>query len=248
MQEWFARRHPKAPADSDAVYRAAIRAKALDTLRGLLPAATQSNVGMYGTGQAYESLLLRMRAHPLAEVARDGRRDARRAAQGHPRVSDARRSADRGGRWSAYLADARARTAEARGATDGATPPGPRRSDAGRFRSGGRDEGRRGRAVSVDVAAGRRAAGDRAADVAQTSARRCCAHTSATAANRRHKPGRAFERTSYRFDVLTDYGAFRDLQRHRLLTIEWQSLSPRHGYVAAGSDRRSRRRRGVAAT
>ena len=40
--------------------------------------------------------------------------------------------------------------------------------------------------------------------------------------NRRHKPGRAFERTSYRFDILTDYGAFRDLQRHRLLTLEWQ--------------------------
>jgi hypothetical protein len=49
--------------------------------------------------------------------------------------------------------------------------------------------------------------------------------------NRRHKPGRAFERTSYRFDILTDYGAFRDLQRHRLLTIEWQTLSARHGYV-----------------
>src|SRR5439155_887281 len=40
--------------------------------------------------------------------------------------------------------------------------------------------------------------------------------------NRRHKPGRAFERTSYRFDVLGDYGAFRDLQRHRLLTLAWQ--------------------------
>jgi hypothetical protein len=49
--------------------------------------------------------------------------------------------------------------------------------------------------------------------------------------NRRHKPGRAFERTSYRFDVLADYGAFRDLQRHRLLTIEWQALTPRHGYM-----------------
>jgi hypothetical protein len=48
--------------------------------------------------------------------------------------------------------------------------------------------------------------------------------------NRRHKPGRALERTMYRFDVLSDYGAFRDLQRHRMLTIEWQSLSPRHGY------------------
>ena len=50
-------------------------------------------------------------------------------------------------------------------------------------------------------------------------------------ANRRHKPGRAFERTSYRFDILADYGAFRDLQRHRLLTLEWQPLSTRHGYV-----------------
>jgi thymidylate synthase ThyX len=49
--------------------------------------------------------------------------------------------------------------------------------------------------------------------------------------NRRHKPGRAFERVDYRFDVLSDYGAFRDLQRHRLLTIEWQALTPNHGYV-----------------
>jgi len=51
--------------------------------------------------------------------------------------------------------------------------------------------------------------------------------------NRRHKPGRAFERTSYRFDVLCDYGAFRDLQRHRTLTIEWQALSPAHGFEPA---------------
>jgi len=49
-------------------------------------------------------------------------------------------------------------------------------------------------------------------------------------ANRRHKPGRAFERTGYRFDILGDYGAFRDLQRHRMLTIEWQELTPYHGF------------------
>ena len=49
--------------------------------------------------------------------------------------------------------------------------------------------------------------------------------------NRRHRPGRAFERTTYRFDVLTDYGAFRDLQRHRLLTLEWQPLTTRHGHT-----------------
>ncbi|GIT46779.1 MAG: hypothetical protein Ct9H300mP12_13640 [Acidimicrobiales bacterium] len=49
--------------------------------------------------------------------------------------------------------------------------------------------------------------------------------------NRRHRPGRALERPSYRFDVLSDYGAFRDLQRHRMMTIDWQRLSPDHGYV-----------------
>ncbi len=43
-------------------------------------------------------------------------------------------------------------------------------------------------------------------------------------------PGRAFERIWYRFDVLGDYGGFRDLQRHRMLTIEWQDLTTQHGY------------------
>ena len=61
-------------------------------------------------------------------------------------------------------------------------------------------------------------------------------------------PGRALERSSYRFDVLTDYGAFRDLQRHRMLTIEWQRLTPRHGFTrpeavdAAGGRAASTRR------
>jgi hypothetical protein len=48
--------------------------------------------------------------------------------------------------------------------------------------------------------------------------------------NRRHRPGRAFERTDYRFEVVTDYGAFRDLQRHRILTVEWQPLGTSLGY------------------
>ena len=53
--------------------------------------------------------------------------------------------------------------------------------------------------------------------------------------NRRHKPGRALERTDYRFDVVSDYGAFRDLQRHRLMTVEWQELTPAHGYTRPGA-------------
>jgi hypothetical protein len=58
--------------------------------------------------------------------------------------------------------------------------------------------------------------------------------------NRRHRPGRGFEALRYRFEIVSDYGAFRDLQRHRLLTVQWQALTPELGadvpeeVVAAG--------------
>ena len=60
MEAHYQRRFPP-DGSPERAYRASIRAKALDALRGLLPAATQSNVGIYATGQAYEQMLLRMR-------------------------------------------------------------------------------------------------------------------------------------------------------------------------------------------
>src|SRR3546814_20948159 len=65
MADFYREQFPKASTDSDFVYRQAIRAKAFDAVRGMLPAASLSNVGIYGTGQGYEALRLRMRAHPL---------------------------------------------------------------------------------------------------------------------------------------------------------------------------------------
>ena len=93
MEAHFRAKYPKSPEDSDGVYKSVIRAKALDTLRGLLPAATTSNVGLFGTGQAFEALLLRMFAHPLEEVRGCARADAHRTAPGDSRVSRAHRSA-----------------------------------------------------------------------------------------------------------------------------------------------------------
>jgi thymidylate synthase ThyX len=65
----FAASVQRGPDDSEFVYRTATRAKALDAVRGILPAAATSNVGIYGTGQAFEALLLRMRSNPLPERA-----------------------------------------------------------------------------------------------------------------------------------------------------------------------------------
>jgi hypothetical protein len=48
-------------------------------------------------------------------------------------------------------------------------------------------------------------------------------------ANRRHRPGRGLEALRYRFEIVSDYGAFRDLQRHRMLTVQWQTLTPHLG-------------------
>ena len=89
LMDWARERYPKDPNDSDFVYKQTIKAKACDAARGILPAATLSNVGIYGTGQAYEQLLLRMRAHPLPEAQQYAALDARRAPQGHPVVPHA---------------------------------------------------------------------------------------------------------------------------------------------------------------
>jgi len=48
--------------------------------------------------------------------------------------------------------------------------------------------------------------------------------------NRRHKPGRAFEHVYYTFDVCANFGCYRDMHRHRVLTQQRQLLNPYHGY------------------
>ena len=231
LQAHHRRRHPRQPEDSDLVYRNTIRAKALDTLRGLLPAATLANVGLYGTGQAYEALLLRLRAHPLAEARACADRmltELRKVIPAFLRRVDV---PDRGGAWSRHLEATREATQAVAATLLAGIEPDPRPE-----------------VVLVDfdpegelkvTAAALYAASDLPDDQLLARVRRL-SHDERAAilrayvgerGNRRHKPGRAFERTSYRFDVLTDYGAFRDLQRHRLLTLEWQPLAPRHGYA-----------------
>ena len=244
LRAFFEAKFPRDPAESEAVYRMTIRAKALDTLRGMLPAATTSNVGLYGTGQAYEQLLLRMRAHPLREV-RDCADlmlvELRKVIPAFLKRVDV---PERGGVWSAYLEETRRETRDVARrllAPEPACGPGERGRADGPVSASGEvtlsDFDPDGEAKVV--AAALYAVSSRPdAELLEIARRMTLEERSAVLAayvgkrlNRRHRPGRAFERTSYRFDVLGDYGAFRDLQRHRLLTLEWQRLTPRHGYV-----------------
>jgi thymidylate synthase ThyX len=65
---WVDEQFPRAGDESAGAHARAVRAKALDLVRGLLPAATLSHVGIYGSGQTYEQLVLHLLAHPLAEA------------------------------------------------------------------------------------------------------------------------------------------------------------------------------------
>ena len=237
MQAWVAERFPQKPGDSDFVYRQATKAKSLDALRGLLPAASLSNIGMYGTGQAYEQLLLRMRAHPLPEARTYADMMLAELRKVIPSFLQRVDVPERGGEWSSYLDATRRDTArmvarlwpelvpDGWGVMDvdpsevtllDFDPQGEEKIlVAVCFSHLGCSEHEAARRVALlghdeRVALLRAYVGDRR--------------------NRRHRPGRAFERTGYRFELVTDYGAFRDLQRHRMLTIEWQKLGIALGY------------------
>src|SRR3989441_4394251 len=231
MESHFRAKYPRSPEDSEGVYKSVIRAKALDTLRGLLPAATTSNVGLFGTGQAFEALLLRMFAHPLQEVRDCAQQILTEVRQVIPAFLARIDQPDRGGRWIEYLAATRRDFAHiAQPLVEDLSPDARDEVTLTDFDPDGELKVVAAALYSVSAlpddqlldAARTLSADDRAALLRAYVGHR---------ANRRHKPGRAFERTRYRFDILADYGAFRDLQRHRLLTLEWQPLSTRHGYT-----------------
>ena len=230
MTEFYREQTPKAKGDSDFVYRQAIKAKALDAIRGMLPAASISNLGIYGTGQAYEALLLRMRAHPLPEARTYADlmlAELRKVIPSFLRRVDIE---DRGVATSRYVEQNHRALAEIAENVFGATsvdpappvrlldfdPEGETKVVAAALyphTSLPEDQIMRrvhGMGVDERLSILRAYAGERT--------------------NRRHRPGRALERPFYRFDVLADYGAFRDLQRHRMMTIDWQQLCPTHGY------------------
>jgi thymidylate synthase ThyX len=228
VEAWAAERFPRAEGEPESAHRRSIRAKALDLLRGLLPAASLSHMGIFATGQAYEQLLLHLLASPLPEAREVGLMILSEIKAVMPSFVARVERPERGGEWIGYLQQREA-------AAD---------RWAGRLGldRAGRDELA---GPAVRLLAARGSEDDLLASLLFEAAA-CSEEEAAKAvralppderalmlaelvggrANRRHRPGRGFEAVSYRFEVVSDYGAFRDLQRHRMLTIQWQGLTP----------------------
>ena len=228
VEAWAAERFPRADGEPEAAHLRSIRAKALDLLRGLLPAASLSHVGIFATGQAYEQLLLRLSASPLPEARDYARMILRELKVVMPSFVARVDRPDRGGEWIAYL-ERRERAAErwaGRLGLDRARGD-ERAGPAVRLLSVQGSEEELLSALLFEAAAC-------SEDEARAAIRNLPPDERATMLgelvgerrNRRHRPGRGFEALRYRFEVISDYGAFRDLQRHRMLTAQWQTLGP----------------------
>jgi thymidylate synthase ThyX len=225
---WAAEEFPRAEGEPEAAHARALKAKALDLLRGLLPASTLSHMGIYATGQTYEQLILHLLAHPLPEARRTGEAILAELQHVIPSFLTRIERPERGGEWVSYL-QARRSAGErwaARLATDDSSDDGP---SVTLLSVDGDEESLLVALVFEQSELGERAIREAVGRLTGDERATMLADLVGERANRRHRPGRGFEALRYRFEIVADYGAFRDLQRHRMLTVQWQTLTPELG-------------------
>lgn len=232
MMEWVMAKWPQDPDEDDRAYKASTKAKALDALRGLLPASTLTNVGLFGNGRAFEFLMIKMLSHELAEI-RDlaasmkteldseipsmVSRASVKDKNGKATIDfyEANRSAVR--EFAAEVLDAKPQPAGAAGVellsyvADGEDDV----LAATLYEETHLSEAQIKEAVKGVDAEKRQAFFEKLGSLR---------------GNRRHRLNRGLEATEYEFDIACDFGAYRDLQRHRVLSQQRQRVSTLHGY------------------
>jgi thymidylate synthase ThyX len=222
---------PRPEGTSESAYKRSVRARALDALRGLLPACTVTNMGIFGNGRFFETLLIKLRLSELEELRGLGRDMAeelgkiipsfiRRAGPEHPHFAGFR-DFDQGERAAL----------EALGAELPSPSPDPPGDMAELVEH---DAGAEERVLAALLFPHSRlpmsALREWARNLPAGERARIFREQGALRQNRRHKPPRALELAAYTFDLVGDFGMYRDMHRHRMLTQSRQLLSTRLGY------------------
>ncbi len=220
LTESIRARFPLESGESDRGWKSATRAKALDLLRGLLPAGTLTNLGLFGNGRAFEYLITKLSANELPECRA-------LAVDLHGELSQVipafvKRALDeRYGRPSAE------RIARVRETVQRLVAPASKPSAAGpSVKLVGHDRDAERKVVQAalfpyadgpleDLSA------DHDAVLESLLGGR---------ANRRQRVPRALEHAQYKFEIVANFAAYRDLHRHRMLTQERQLLGTSLGY------------------
>lgn len=231
ISRYVSEKYPKEEAVSERAYAASVRAKTCDLLRGLLPASTMTNMGIFGNGRAFEYLLTKMYASSMQEI-RGLASSLQQELQAVIPSFVKRADSVHGKEMQQYVRDtdmAAAKLAEAK-------------LQDFKFEKEERE------AVLVDYDAD----GDEKAvaamlyqysgiplsqayiisrNMGEEEKEQLISAYVGKRGNRRHKPYRAFEQVHYTFDILANFGAYRDLHRHRILTQQRQLLTCNNGYT-----------------
>jgi len=212
-------RFPIEHDETDRAWKSATRAKALDMLRGLLPAGTLTNLGLFGNGRAFEYLITKLAAHELPEcrtLATDLHRELALVIPAFvKRALDVR-----------YGLPAAERLGRVREAMAKLAP-----------RAGAKESGPIVRLLEHDPEAERKVVAaalfphsDRGWEDLQSDPGQVLDALLGDRANRRQRPARALEHAQYAFEIVANFAAYRDLHRHRMLTQDRQLLGTALGF------------------
>lgn len=222
---------PKDPEISKGAYAAALRAKVLDCLRGLLPASAMTNMGVFGNGRFFESLLQKLGVSNLAEMQEIGKSAQIELAKVIPsfirRADPSHRHFQANAQFFETMQSDLHQFAELH-----AKDIAPMEKEGVRLvRFDEQSPYKVAAALLFDsTKAGLLELEEYAKTLSEEDLARLFEVASTSRENRRHKSPRALERAHFTFEILADFGVYRDLHRHRMLTQQKQLLSCDFGY------------------
>ncbi|TMB72964.1 MAG: thymidylate synthase [Deltaproteobacteria bacterium] len=208
---------------AETAYRATVRAHACDVLRSYLPAATLTNVGLFGVGQAFEYLLSKLYSHELSEAKE-------LAGAMHSELNQLIPSFVKRAQFNEYLVST---AAAAKALAKNAVTTSPLKSAEPVMLIDYDAQAEEKIIAAILYSHARQPLAqlrELASKLGADERRKILNEHFSKRRHRRDKPGRAFENVYYTFDVLGNLGLYRDLHRHRILTQERQDFTTVHGY------------------
>lgn len=222
---------PKDPAISKTAYAAALRAKVLDCLRGLLPASAMTNMGVYGNGRFFETLIQKLNCHNLAEMEELGKKTYQELTKVLPSfIRRAETSHKHNAAYAKFLETMQEEINQL--AKKHSQEIEPLLEPGVRLISFDKDAPAKvaGALLFGNTACSLQQMQEYCRGLSEEELARILDSASTCRENRRHKSPRALEHANFTFEIVADFGVYRDLHRHRMLTQERQLLSCNHGY------------------
>lgn len=229
MTKFFKENFPQQEEVSDRAYNSTIKAKTCDSLRGLLPASTLTNIGVYGNGRALEYLCTKMFADPLPEnkqIAKNAYNElikvipsfVKRAknAYGKQNTEFLRKLRTQTKKQARKIPQQKQEKEEYNTKLVWFDPLGTEKVIAASLYS--------------ETSNSMQQLLSQTKKMSKTQKKQIISGLLRHRNNRRHKPGRGFEAAYYCFEITANFGAYRDIQRHRMLTQQRKRITTRIGY------------------